>query len=305
MTDGDALYRAILEQPDDDAPRLVWADWLEEHGDADRAAFVRLECEWAALEPGDPRRDQLSKRCRAIQQARGSAWLDELGLDASPSAYWRGLPDWFTLSTDEVIERLTRLRERVPAQCLGLRLAGFREQLGHWPGLDGIRCLIVGERGPDPFYPHASLRGWVWLIQSPRLAGLRRFGAAFDITSSGILAALAGTDWPAIRELELLILRADPARPHRAWNELPDAPWFDQLKFLNLTDARLGDQGILRLVARGRPLALTELVVRDNNLTPAGIRRLIARRELSNLRSLVAGSRDRPPKFINGVAVYE
>lgn len=32
MNDGDALLRAILAAPDDDAPRLVYADWLEERG---------------------------------------------------------------------------------------------------------------------------------------------------------------------------------------------------------------------------------------------------------------------------------
>ena len=99
--------------------------------------------------------------------------------------------------------------------------------------------------------------------------------------------------------------RADPTRPHRAWNELSDAPWFPGLKSLNVTGAELGDSGVLRLVARGRPLALTELVVPANNLTPAGTRRLIVRPELSRLRSLVAGSRARPPKIINGIAVYE
>jgi uncharacterized protein (TIGR02996 family) len=34
----------ILENPDDDAPRLVYADWLEEQGDP-LAEFIRLQCE--------------------------------------------------------------------------------------------------------------------------------------------------------------------------------------------------------------------------------------------------------------------
>ena len=32
MSDREALMRAILEAPDDDAPRLIFADWLEENG---------------------------------------------------------------------------------------------------------------------------------------------------------------------------------------------------------------------------------------------------------------------------------
>jgi uncharacterized protein (TIGR02996 family) len=45
-----ALLRAICADPDDDTPRLVAADWLEEHGDADRAAFIRIQVELARLE---------------------------------------------------------------------------------------------------------------------------------------------------------------------------------------------------------------------------------------------------------------
>ncbi|QJW93152.1 TIGR02996 domain-containing protein [Frigoriglobus tundricola] len=38
MTERDALLRAICANPDDDTPRLVYADWLDEHGDRrDRA----------------------------------------------------------------------------------------------------------------------------------------------------------------------------------------------------------------------------------------------------------------------------
>jgi uncharacterized protein (TIGR02996 family) len=43
-TDRDALLAAILAAPADDAPRLVYADWLDEHGEGDRAEFIRLGC---------------------------------------------------------------------------------------------------------------------------------------------------------------------------------------------------------------------------------------------------------------------
>src|SRR4051812_5383520 len=42
MSRADALLAAIAEAPDDDAPRLVYADWLEEHGDDARAEFIRV-----------------------------------------------------------------------------------------------------------------------------------------------------------------------------------------------------------------------------------------------------------------------
>src|SRR5262249_52337339 len=47
-----ALWAAVRAQPDDDAPRLVFANWLEEHGppsDAARAGFIRAQCELARV----------------------------------------------------------------------------------------------------------------------------------------------------------------------------------------------------------------------------------------------------------------
>lgn len=50
MDDGAALLTAILQQPDEDTPRLIYADWLDEHGEAwdrDRAELIRIGVELA------------------------------------------------------------------------------------------------------------------------------------------------------------------------------------------------------------------------------------------------------------------
>ncbi|MCC6420255.1 MAG: TIGR02996 domain-containing protein [Gemmataceae bacterium] len=75
-----ALLQAAREQPEDDGPRLVLADWLEEAGDAHRAEFLRLQC---ALGPGPGWPDE-SARSRARERVAellarfGGAWLDPL-----------------------------------------------------------------------------------------------------------------------------------------------------------------------------------------------------------------------------------
>src|SRR5437016_242826 len=38
----EAFLQAIIAAPADDAPRLIYADWLEENGDPTRAEFIRL-----------------------------------------------------------------------------------------------------------------------------------------------------------------------------------------------------------------------------------------------------------------------
>ncbi len=47
MSDESALLAAIRQSPADDAPRLVYADWLDEHGRPERAEFIRVQCELA------------------------------------------------------------------------------------------------------------------------------------------------------------------------------------------------------------------------------------------------------------------
>ncbi len=49
MRDGELLLEPILEKPDEDTPRLVYADWLQENGQHKRAEFIRVQCEYAVL----------------------------------------------------------------------------------------------------------------------------------------------------------------------------------------------------------------------------------------------------------------
>jgi uncharacterized protein (TIGR02996 family) len=45
MGDGELLLRAVIASPDEDTPRLVYADWLQENGQDERAEFIRVQCE--------------------------------------------------------------------------------------------------------------------------------------------------------------------------------------------------------------------------------------------------------------------
>jgi uncharacterized protein (TIGR02996 family) len=274
MTDGDALYRAILDDPDDDAPRLVWADWLDERGDADRAAFVRYQCEWARLDPGDPRQEVLWERWLGLLDRNRDRWTAGLGDAARNCGFWRGLPDWFDVTTGRLVEQLAELRRHVPAQCLNLYLTGFRDELMRWPGLEAVRCVDITEASADPYYPQSSMRGWVWLIQSPRLRGLRSVQIEMDISSVGVLAAMAGSDWPNLRELSVRLGGADADKPPAAWDDLTAAGWLPGLRSLDVWGCFLGDAGLATLLSAPRPLALTRLNLGINHLSPRGVRLL-------------------------------
>ena len=58
MHEGDALLRARLDEPDNDLPRLVYADWLDDHGSPDRAELIRVQIELAGLPEEPPGADR-------------------------------------------------------------------------------------------------------------------------------------------------------------------------------------------------------------------------------------------------------
>src|SRR5579884_3454044 len=72
---GRAFIQAIQETPEDDAPRLIYADWLEDHGDADRAEFIRIQCRLAHLAEDDPDRPVLQHREAELLNRNRASWL--------------------------------------------------------------------------------------------------------------------------------------------------------------------------------------------------------------------------------------
>jgi uncharacterized protein (TIGR02996 family) len=50
MTHHEGFLAAILAEPEEDSHRLVYADWLDENGNSERAEFVRVQCRLARLD---------------------------------------------------------------------------------------------------------------------------------------------------------------------------------------------------------------------------------------------------------------
>lgn len=73
-----ALLQAIIESPDDDSLRLVYADFLEENGQPDRAAFIRVQIELANQPQADERRASLEARERELLGRHEAAWAASL-----------------------------------------------------------------------------------------------------------------------------------------------------------------------------------------------------------------------------------
>ena len=55
LADNKALLRAIAADPDEDTPRLAYADWLDENNEPKYAAFIRAQIALAGVPEYDPR----------------------------------------------------------------------------------------------------------------------------------------------------------------------------------------------------------------------------------------------------------
>src|SRR6476469_4016175 len=112
---------AVCAAPADDTPRHVYADWLADHGDADRAAFIRLQVELAR----DPRafRNPARHRAEELRKAHGAAWKAELpavpGVDWGPFA--RGLVAAASVRPGgDLAARFAALFEAAPVEAVKL-----------------------------------------------------------------------------------------------------------------------------------------------------------------------------------------
>lgn len=94
MTDHDALLVAILSHPDEDTPRLIYADWLQENGDADRGEFIRIDVELARTPPGteedERRRKTLHARRSELLKLHKLQWLAPFIPHAREPSFERG-----------------------------------------------------------------------------------------------------------------------------------------------------------------------------------------------------------------------
>jgi uncharacterized protein (TIGR02996 family) len=91
MRDIFPFIRAILDQPDDDAPRLILADYLEERGSA-QGEFIRIQCQRARLEHRDPQYGEALRREEEMLRVHRREWLRSWHAMLEPARKFPGFP---------------------------------------------------------------------------------------------------------------------------------------------------------------------------------------------------------------------
>jgi uncharacterized protein (TIGR02996 family) len=115
MSDRDALFQAILDSPDDDLPRQVYADWLEDQGDP-QAQFIRIQCELAAMEADSWRRRELLAAERRLLQDNARQWAGPIAEVALDYHFRRGFVEEVTVSAHALREHAPELLRAAPVR---------------------------------------------------------------------------------------------------------------------------------------------------------------------------------------------
>jgi uncharacterized protein (TIGR02996 family) len=218
-----ALMSAIIANPDDDTPRLVFADWLDEHGDKHdqaRAELIRLQVEAARLPEGDSNRKKLESRAGKLKTNHSKAWLAALtavdpkftSSDHREPPFVRGLLKYLLFDTSEFL-----LKKYQPAIPDALAAVGV-EELGFYSATKRFKALAASPAirwacrvqypGPDDAAleafgasPHfAHLSGLAFDEVAATDAGLKQFAkssgttrlAAFGLASGGGMSTPRG-----------------------------------------------------------------------------------------------------------------
>jgi len=131
VLDQSHFLRAILEAPDDDGPRLVYADWLEERGEEARAEFIRVQVELARTP------DRINEPIElAADRLRGSEFGDLL----SAAIGTEFIPAGFTVARPNPHYAALHRRER---NLLGVNWVSWAAELA-----GGIfRPVLLNESG--------------------------------------------------------------------------------------------------------------------------------------------------------------
>jgi uncharacterized protein (TIGR02996 family) len=207
MRDEEPFLKAILAEPDDDTLRLVFADWLEEHGQPERAEFIRVQCALAAAPSSDPRREDLAAREKALLCRHYQEWAQPLHA-VTPTchvlSFARGFPATLAMRLDDFLEHAPQLFASAPLQGLRLQVERIdadrrHEQVRRLASCPYLRRLIQLDLSGNVV---TSIDAEI-LASSPNLHRLRHL----DLTRTALRneGALALSNSPHLQNAKLLL----------------------------------------------------------------------------------------------------
>jgi uncharacterized protein (TIGR02996 family) len=316
MTTRRALLQAVLDAPDDDLPRLVFADWLDDHDESDRADFIRAQIELSRTPEDSPRFEQLRRQTNTQPRTmRQDRWLKEVpGWARHRAEFRRGFVEHVVCTAASFARRGARLFDNAPVRSV--TLTAFSNQVGlvaTVPYTSRLRALTLNAERYEERLTPAEIQQ---LAASPHVANLEMLNLVGNWLGGPETERLtASTGFPSLHTLELghNYLGHNGVEQLLAWPELKHvrklalnanalgsmeqrpgvlfvrSPNFQSLEVLNLRANFLHPEDFVSLA---KTPAFTRLVVLDlsgchfDRLDDAGCAALAASPYLTSLQHL-------------------
>ncbi|MBO0696795.1 MAG: TIGR02996 domain-containing protein [Zavarzinella sp.] len=280
-TEDAALWRAVVAAPHDDAPRLIYADWLEENGSSDRAEFIRVQCRLDRLDDHAPERPALEGRERQLWLKNKASWRAPLPRRMRVFPFRRGFvhPTNLYLTPKQFLQLDDDVFAHAPLWDVGLKVRG-PAALGELVGtnrLSQVAGLELDASGLEPGHLSDFLAG-------PELGNVRTLALRGGPFTPDHLGAVSRA--PIARRLSSLAVRSAPALGPEGAEVLAAADGLQDLEVLELVNCGLRDRGLRALLNSPNLASLKELRVPSNGLTASAVRALFECRHLRGLRVL-------------------
>ncbi len=292
-TDERPFLEAIFDRYDDDRPRLIYADFLDDTGQPERAELIRVQIALARLGDDDPRRDVLMDRQAELLHHNRNVWTEQLAGRVVGIDFRRGIPDSVSIDATTFLEHGADLVQRLYIRRLRLLdahpvaeklfqsplLAKFRELdfcgaelgdtgvefLARSPHCQYLDSLDLGFNGITDRGIQALARGG----NMPQLTTLA-LNDNDHITSDGLSALARSTSFSALRHLDISGNDID----ERGIAAVVASPTLGRLQHFRWNTNRIGDAGIAILTSSNLLARLLKsdhtLVIRDNGIGPSG-----------------------------------
>ncbi len=289
-----AFLADITAHPDDDTPRLILADWLDDHGESERAEFIRLQVESSRLGENDPRSVALDARAEAILAERENDWLGKWTDRLVRWTFRRGFLDAVTLLPQTFLDHGEDMFAQFPVQRVRLVDPDGEGARPKWPGMVSEHPAFDRVRSLDVTSAASSLGGWAWHIATrTSWPALREVLLGDDSRSGewpvngGSLAAFC--DAASIRGLESLDI-------HTCYGEglrdsgvgiIGEGRFASQLRSLVLDGQAISNEGVGLIARDGVFPRLERLRLAScTRITAEGLRYLLQSPHLEDLREL-------------------
>jgi uncharacterized protein (TIGR02996 family) len=263
FTDEQPFLDAIFDRYADDRPRLVYADFLDDAGEPERAELIRVQLALARLDEDDPRRLALSDRQAELLTRNRAAWTAHLAGLVVNVDFRRGVPDSASVDALTFLERGDELLRRLRVRRLRLLSAGpVAAKLAVSPLLADVRELDLCNADLGT----ASLTA---LVQSLFLKHLEALDLGFNNLDDAGAGALAQSG--TLSNLTALALNDNDRITSDGLRLIAESPFLAGLTALDVAGNDIGESGLTAVVASRAMDRLRTFRINNNPIGDGGV----------------------------------